>query len=36
LFELMKLAHQRDITLNHLIEQILREVIAKHATDQTK
>jgi hypothetical protein len=27
LFGLMKLAHQQDITLNHLIEQILREMI---------
>jgi hypothetical protein len=36
LFDLMKLAHQRDITLNQLIEQILREVIAKHAADQPK
>ena len=36
LFDLMKLAHQRDITLNHLIEQILREAIAKHAADQPK
>ena len=36
LFDLMKLAHQKNITLNHLIEQILREAIAKHATDQTK
>ena len=34
LFDLMKLAHERDITLNHLIEQILREAIAKHAAEQ--
>jgi hypothetical protein len=34
LFGLMKLAHQRDITLNHLIEQILREAIAKHAAEK--
>jgi hypothetical protein len=34
LFDLMKLAHQRDITLNHLIEQILREAIAKHAAEK--
>jgi hypothetical protein len=34
LFDLMKLAHERDITLNHLIEQILREVIAKHAAEK--
>jgi hypothetical protein len=33
LFDLMKLAHQRDITLNHLIEQILREAIAKHQSE---
>jgi hypothetical protein len=35
LFDLMKLAHERDITLNHLIEQILREAI-DNLTDQTK
>jgi hypothetical protein len=34
LFGLMKLAHQRDITLNHLIEQILREAIDKHAAEK--
>ena len=34
LFDLMKLAHERDITLNHLIEQILREAIAKHAAEK--
>jgi hypothetical protein len=34
LFELMKLAHQKDITLNQLIEQILREAIAKHAAEK--
>jgi hypothetical protein len=34
LFDLMKLAHQRDITLNHLIEQILREAIAKHTAEK--
>lgn len=34
LFDLMKLAHQRDITLNHLIEQILREAVAKHAAEK--
>jgi hypothetical protein len=34
LFGLMKLAHQKDITLNQLIEQILREAIAKHAAEQ--
>ena len=27
LFELMKLAHERDITLNQMVEEILREVI---------
>jgi hypothetical protein len=31
LFELMKLAHQRDITLNQLVEQILQD-----AVDQSK
>jgi hypothetical protein len=30
LFALMKMAHERDITLNQLIEQILEEVIKKH------
>ena len=34
LFDLMKLAHQKDITLNQLIEQILREVIDKHAAEK--
>jgi predicted DNA-binding ribbon-helix-helix protein len=29
-YELMKLAHQRDITLNQLVEQILREFILEH------
>ena len=29
-YELMKLAHQRDITLNQLVEQILREFIQEH------
>ena len=28
-YELMKLAHERDITLNQLVEQILREFIQK-------
>jgi hypothetical protein len=32
LFELMKLAHEQDITLNQLVENILREVIAQHET----
>lgn len=30
LFALMKMAHERDITLNQLVEQILNEVIKKH------
>jgi hypothetical protein len=34
LFGLMKLAHQQDITLNQLVEQILREAIAKHAAEK--
>jgi hypothetical protein len=34
LFYLMKLAHQKDITLNQLIEQILREAIDKHAAEK--
>jgi predicted DNA-binding ribbon-helix-helix protein len=29
-YELMKLAHERDITLNQLVEQILREFILEH------
>jgi predicted DNA-binding ribbon-helix-helix protein len=29
-YELMKLAHHRDITLNQLVEQILREFIQEH------
>jgi predicted DNA-binding ribbon-helix-helix protein len=29
-YQLMKLAHERDITLNQLVEQILREFIQKH------
>jgi predicted DNA-binding ribbon-helix-helix protein len=29
-YELMKLAHQRDITLNQLVEQILRDFIQQH------
>jgi predicted HicB family RNase H-like nuclease len=29
-YELMKMAHQRDITLNQLVEQILREFIQQH------
>jgi hypothetical protein len=29
-YELMKLAHQRDITLNQLVEQILRDFIQEH------
>jgi hypothetical protein len=32
LFELMKQAHERDITLNQLVEDILRNVIAVHET----
>jgi hypothetical protein len=33
LFELMKKAHEQDITLNQLVEDILRNVIALHQTD---
>ena len=29
LFELMKQAHERDITLNQMVEQVLREVLEK-------
>jgi hypothetical protein len=34
LFGLMKLAHQQDITLNQLVEQILREAIAKRTAEK--
>lgn len=34
LFRYMKLAHERDITLNQLIEQALREAIAQHNLDK--
>jgi hypothetical protein len=30
MFELMKLAHERDITLNQLVESVLREAIEQH------
>lgn len=30
IFELMKMAHQRDITLNQLVEDLLRQMIADH------
>ncbi len=29
-YELMKIAHERDITLNQLVEQILRDFIQEH------
>jgi hypothetical protein len=29
-YELMKMAHERDITLNQLVEQILRDFIREH------
>jgi predicted HicB family RNase H-like nuclease len=29
-YELMKMAHQRDITLNQLVDQILRDFIQEH------
>jgi hypothetical protein len=32
LFELMKLAHEQDLTLNQLVENVLREAIAQHET----
>jgi hypothetical protein len=32
LFELMKKAHEQDITLNQLVEDVLRNVIALHET----
>ena len=35
LFSMMKLAHERDITLNQLVEEILKEEIAKNERDRT-
>ena len=32
LFDLMKLAHDQDITLNELVEDVLRDVISAHET----
>jgi predicted DNA-binding ribbon-helix-helix protein len=29
-YELMKLAHKHDITLNQLVEQILRDFVQEH------
>jgi hypothetical protein len=34
LYELMRMAHEKDITLNQLVESLLREFIADHQTDQ--
>ena len=34
LFDLMKEAHKRDITLNQLVEKILVELIEKHKHEQ--
>jgi hypothetical protein len=34
LFRYMKLAHERDITLNQLIEQALRKFIAQNNVDK--
>jgi predicted HicB family RNase H-like nuclease len=33
LLQLMKLAHSKDITLNQLVEEILKEVIQKHSIE---
>jgi predicted HicB family RNase H-like nuclease len=33
-YQLMMMAHERDITLNQMVEQVLREAIAQY--DQTK
>ena len=33
LYQLMLYAHEQDITLNQLVERILREYIAKHETN---
>ena len=35
IFELMKMAHVRDITLNQLVEEILRNTIADHDISQS-
>jgi hypothetical protein len=36
LFELMKMAHERDITLNQLVEDLLRQFIADAENKQRK
>lgn len=36
LFELMKLAHERDITLNQLIESLIEQAIKKHEAKTKK
>lgn len=33
LFELMKLAHEKDVTLNQLVEQVLKDAIKQHEAD---
>jgi hypothetical protein len=35
LFELMKLAHEKDITLNQLVEDVLRVAVEKYSVHQT-
>jgi len=35
LYQLMLVAHEQDITLNQLIENILREYIEAHKNEQT-
>lgn len=35
LFELMKLAHEKDITLNELVEDVLRMAVEKYSIHQT-
>ena len=34
-FELMKMAHQRDITLNQLVEELLRAFIDAHPAEES-
>jgi hypothetical protein len=34
-FQLMKMAHQRDITLNQLVEELLRAFIDAHPADES-
>jgi hypothetical protein len=35
LFDLMKMAHEQDLTLNQLVENILRQVVENHTIGET-